>query len=181
MLPYDSFSRIPSSFEANLSLFRGSLGRLGFKNGARAPLPVASVEGIERLQNFLDEVADLELTAEDREWVQVDVAAMLDGSDVMMHDVQPLTGAALLFLPMGVVMVEPTNRSMRHYPRSLLHLFIDDQRLEALAEGPLFRVELFSISPADEQLCWLFECYLEEDVPAAQAAAARWMRWLNEA
>ena len=157
------------------------MGRLGFKNGARAPLSVASVEGIERLQNFLDEVADLDLTPEDREWVQVDVAAMLDGSDVMMHDVQPLTGAALLFLPMGVVKVEPTTRSMRHYPRSLLHLFIDDQRLEALAEGPLFRVELFSISPADEQLCWLFECYVEEDVPTAQAAAARWMRWLNEA
>jgi hypothetical protein len=141
---------------------------------------VASVEGIEQLQSFLDEVADLDLTPEDREWVQVDVATMLDGSEVLMHEVQPLTGAALLFLPLGVVLVEPTTRSVRQYPRTLLHLFIDDQRINTLAEGPLFRVELFSISPVDEQLCWLFECYLEEEVPAAQAAAARWMRWLND-
>ena len=108
---------------------------------------------------------------------------MLDGSEIIMHEVQPLTGAALLFMNNGVVLAEPCCRGLRQYPRHLLHLFVEDFRASLSPEGDglLYRVELFSISPADEQLCWLHECREEHDIPAAQRSTARWMRWLNQA
>lgn len=166
---------------SNQNRYSGILQNARLQEGGPLPTAVASVEGIARLQRFLDDIAELDLTEEDREWVQIDVATMLDGSEVLMHEVQALTGAALLFLPRGVVLVEPTVRAVRQYPRSLLHLFVEDLRKTEAADGALFRAELFSISPADEQLCWLFECYMEEEVPLAQATTARWMQWLNTA
>ena len=155
---------------------------LAFKKAGRSGDPVASTGGVARLQSFLDEVANLELSPVAREWYQVEVASMLDGSEILMHEVQPLTGAALLFMNNGVVLVEPCCRGLRQYPRHLLHLFVEDFRTSPSpeADGLLYRVELFSISPADEQLCWLHECREEHDIPAAQASTARWMRWLNQ-
>ncbi|MBM73695.1 MAG: hypothetical protein CMB38_05485 [Euryarchaeota archaeon] len=156
---------------------------LGFKKAEGSGLPVASTEAVARLQSFLDEVAHLELSDTQREWYQVEVAAMLDGSEILMHEVQPLTGAALLFMNNGVVLAEPCCRGLRQYPRHLLHLFVEDFRgtLSPDGDGLLYRVELFSISPAEEQLCWLHECREEHDIPAAQRSTARWMRWLNQA
>ena len=158
-----------------------SLQMLGFKKAGSSDHSVASAEGVARLQTFLDEVANLELPDAQHQWYQVEVATMLDGSEILMHEVQPLTGAALLFMNNGVVLAEPCCRGLRQYPKHLLHLFVEDFRGTASsnADGLLYRVELFSISPADEQLCWLHECRQEHDIPAAQTSTARWMRWLN--
>ncbi|MAL51700.1 MAG: hypothetical protein CL991_03440 [Euryarchaeota archaeon] len=154
---------------------------LAFKKAGGSEPNVATAEGVARLQTFLDDVANLELPDAQHQWYQVEVAAMLDGSEILMHEVQPLTGAALLFMNNGVVLAEPCCRGLRQYPRHLLHLFVEDFRGTPSidADGLLYRVELFSISPADEQLCWLHECREEHDIPAAQTSTARWMRWLN--
>ncbi len=156
---------------------------LAFKKAGGSGALVASAEGVARLQTFLDEVANLDLPDAQHQWYQIEVATMLDGSEILMHEVQPLTGAALLFMNNGVVLAEPCCRGLRQYPRHLLHLFVEDFRAtpSTEADGLLYRVELFSISPADEQLCWLHECREEHDIPAAQTSTARWMRWLNHA
>ena len=89
---------------------------LAFKKAGGSEPNVASAEGVARLQTFLDEVANLELPDAQHQWYQVEVAAMLDGSEILMHEVQPLTGAALLFMNNGVVLAEPCCRGLRQYP-----------------------------------------------------------------
>jgi hypothetical protein len=60
---------------------------LGFKKAGGSDGYVASSEGVARLQSFLDEVAHLGLSDAQREWYQVEVATMLDGSEILMHEV----------------------------------------------------------------------------------------------
>lgn len=134
-----------------------------------------------RVQEFLDDVAELGLRPLQREWFNVDVATMLDGVALLGHDLDPTEGAALLFLHRSIVLARPVNGSLQHHPKGLVHCFVDDFRLDPAEreDGLLFRAELFSISPSEEQLCWRIEVDDPMQVPEAQARVARWMRWLD--
>jgi hypothetical protein len=52
-------------------------------------------------------------------------------------------------------------------------------RGDEIKRNLIFRGELFSVTPHDEQLCWILECRKEAEVPPAQKTVAGWMSWLN--
>jgi hypothetical protein len=134
-----------------------------------------------RLQEFLDSVSALSLNRSHKEWYNVEVAAAIDGCMIQGHEVDTTNGSALLFLKKSVVLCVPDKGHIAHYPRHLIHCFIDDFRKNGKPEqGLVMRAELFSISPSDEQLGWELKCSSEHEVPSVQSSVSRWLRWLNE-
>ena len=96
------------------------------------------------------------------------------------HDIDEATGASLLFLEKSVMMCCPNSGRMHHYPKHLLHCFVDDKRNMPMgADGVIFKAELFSISPSEEQLCWEEICRSEMEIPLIQNKVSRWLSWLN--
>ena len=137
---------------------------------------------IERTQKFLDEVTTSSLSPIQREWYQVDIAALLSECKLVNHMINPDDGSALLFLNSSVIHCKPNKGTIKHYPKQLVHCFVDDHRHseELQVEEPIFKCELFSITPHQEQLCWLVECYDEYEIPNAESIAAKWLAWLNQ-
>jgi len=133
-----------------------------------------------RMQEFLDRVAGLPISGDQRDWYNVEVASAIDGCRLLGHEVDPADGSALLFLNKSVLLCMPSVGHLAHYPRHLVHCFVDDYRRNGKGEdGLVMRAELFSISPCEEQLCWEVQCRSEHEVPAVQSSVARWLRWLN--
>jgi hypothetical protein len=134
------------------------------------------------VQAFLDEVTALKINTTHYDWYQVDVAAVLDGCHVEGHEVDPVSGDALLFLKSSLMFCSPETGAMRHYPRSLVHCFVDDRRKRPDVDDPelLYRGELFSVTPESEQLCWVRDCVTDHEIPIVQSAVSTWMRWLNK-
>jgi len=135
----------------------------------------------EPLQAFLDSVSSLSLDHKYHEWYNVEVAAAIDGCKIQGHDVNPDSGKSLLFLKRSVVLCVPEQGHIAHYPRHLIHCFVDDFRHNGKnEEGIVMRAELFSISPSEEQLAWEIKCLSEREVPEVQSNVSRWLQWLNE-
>ena len=133
-----------------------------------------------RVQEYLDDVSELDIPSAQTEWYNVDVASLLIGSKVLGHEVDQSTGDSLLFLERSVMRCSPSEGKMQHFPKHLLHCFVDDNRCECSEhDGVLFRAELFSISPTEEQLCWERCCRSEMEIPDVQSRVARWLSWLN--
>ena len=133
-----------------------------------------------RVQEYLDDVSDLDIPSSQTEWYNVDVASLLTGSKVLGHEVDQCTGDSLLFLERSVMLCSPSAGKMQHFPKHLLHCFVDDNRSKCKdADGILMRAELFSISPIEEQLCWECNCRSELEVPEVQSRVSRWLSWLN--
>ena len=133
-----------------------------------------------RVQEYLDDVSDLNIPSSQTEWYNVDVASLLTGSKVLGHEVDQCTGDSLLFLERSVMLCSPSAGKMQHFPKHLLHCFVDDNRCDCNEhDGALFRAELFSISPTEEQLCWERCCRSEMEIPDVQSRVARWLSWLN--
>jgi len=133
-----------------------------------------------RVQEYLDDVSELDIPSSQTEWYNVDVASLLTGSKVLGHEVDQCTGDSLLFLERSVMLCSPSAGKMQHFPKHLLHCFVDDNRCECNEhDGVLFRAELFSISPTEEQLCWERCCRSEMEIPDVQSRVARWLSWLN--
>ena len=133
-----------------------------------------------RVQEYLDDVSELDIPSAQTEWYNVDVASLLIGSKVLGHEVDQSTGDSLLFLERSVMRCSPSEGKMQHFPKHLLHCFVDDFRCECNEhDGVLFRAELFSISPTEEQLCWERCCRSEMEIPDVQSRVARWLSWLN--
>ena len=133
-----------------------------------------------RVQEYLDDVSELDIPSAQTEWYNVDVASLLIGSKVLGHEVDQSTGDSLLFLERSVMRCSPSEGKMQHFPKHLLHCFVDDNRCESNEhDGVLFRAELFSISPTEEQLCWERCCRSEMEIPDVQSRVARWLSWLN--
>ena len=135
------------------------------------------------VQAFFDEVLSLKLSDKHNEWYQVDVAAVLDGCDIQGHEVDQASGDSLIFLKSSLLFCSPELGVMRHYPRSLVHCFVEDKRTKKDEDDEelLFRGELFSVTPESEQLCWVRECTLDYEIPSTQSIIASWMKWLNQA
>ncbi len=144
--------------------------------------PMSAEEAVAqlRVQEYLDDVSQLDIPPAHTEWYNVDVASLLTGSRVLGHEVDQCTGDSLLFLERSVMFCSPSAGKMQHFPKHLLHCFVDDNRGKCQEhDGVLFRAELFSISPTEEQLCWEHCCRSEMEVPEIQGRVARWLSWLN--
>ncbi len=134
-----------------------------------------------RIQEYLDDVSDLDIPHSFSQWYQIDVASLLNGSRIKGHEIDPVTGSSLIFLDRSAMLCSPEGGRIQHYPKQLLHCFVDDNRSKPTdVGGILMRAELFSISPNEEQLCWECCCMSELEVPEIQSKVSRWLRWLNE-
>ena len=138
---------------------------------------------LEAVQAFFDDVTSHKMNQKYVDWYQVDVAAVLSGCNVEGHDVDQASGDSLVFLKSSLMFCSPELGVMRHYPRSLVHCFVEDNRRnpESPKSNPLFRGELFSVTPESEQLCWVKDCENPENLPSFQSTIATWMKWLNKA
>ena len=134
-----------------------------------------------RVQEFLDDISCLEVCQDHLQWYNVDVATLLQGCNIQGHTTNPKDGSAILFLESSVLVCRPETGKLQHYPKSMVHCFIDDHRRNDAppTDDIVFAVELFSISPREEELCFMLECNQEHEVPSAQREAARWLGWLN--
>ena len=81
----------------------------------------------ERLQAFLDSVSSMSLEHKFHEWYNVEVAAAIDGCK--------FTATKSILTPVITVVPQQECRSLRpekghiaHYPRHLIHCFVDDFR-----------------------------------------------------
>ena len=134
-----------------------------------------------KVQQYLDDVSRLNIPASQTQWYNVDVANMLADTDIKGHEVDESSGSSLLFLERSVMLCCPESGRMHHFPKHLLHCFVDDKRdSHDNPDGILMRAELFSITPKGEQLAWERCCRSEMEVPGVQNAVARWLSWLNE-
>ncbi len=133
-----------------------------------------------RVQEYLDDVSELDIPSSQTQWYNVDVASLLTSTKILGHEVCTCTGDSLLFLERSVMLCSPSSGKMQHFPKHLLHCFVDDNREKCSEhDGVLFRAELFSISPTEEQLCWEHCCRSEMEVPEVQSRVASWLSWLN--
>jgi hypothetical protein len=134
-----------------------------------------------KTQAFYDELSDLDLSKKFNDWYQIDVAAIIADCNIASHEVDPASGDALLFLKNSLIFCSPELGIIRHYPKNLVHCFVEDKRLKPDPEDPelLFRAELFSATPENEQLCWVRDCVKQHDIPSTQLAISNWMQWLN--
>lgn len=133
-----------------------------------------------RIQEYLDGVSSLDIPHSYSQWYHIDVASLLNGTTIEGHELDPSTGASLIFLTRSVMLCCPKSGRIHHYPKNLLHCFVDDNRSKSIgADGILMRAELFSISPNEEQLSWECCCRSELEVPEIQSKVSRWLSWLN--
>ena len=145
------------------------------------PVTTGSTYSNERLQAFLDSVSSLSLEHKFHEWYNVEVAAAIDGCKIKGHEVNSASGSSLVFLNNSVILCVPYKGHIAHYPRHLIHCFVDDFRHNGKNEdGLVMRAELFSISPSEEQLGWEVKTRSEREVPNVQSSVSRWLKWLNE-
>ncbi len=132
-----------------------------------------------RIQEYLDDVSEMDISHSHSQWYNVDVAALLNGSRIVGHELDKQTGSSLIFLRRSAILCCPETGRIHHYPKNLIHCFVDDNRSSPDSEGILMRAELFSISPNQEQLCWECCCRSELEVPEIQSKVSRWLSWLN--
>ena len=135
----------------------------------------------ERFQDFLDSVSSTPMNKKYYEWYNIEVAAAIDGCTIHNHEINKESGSSLIFLNKSAVLCVPEKGQIAHYPRHLLHCFVDDFRRNGEKDsGLVMRAELFSISPSEEQLAWEVKCRSEREVPDVQSSVSRWLQWLNE-
>ena len=135
------------------------------------------------MQEFLDEVADLDLEPRIQSWYTVDLTAMLGDVNILHHEINEKTGCSLLFLPKSIIHFCPNERKMQHYPKHLVHCFVDHKSEREIhrstEDNSVFFAEMFSISPGEEHLNWSVNAHSERDVPQLQPRTARWLKYLN--
>ena len=71
-----------------------------------------------RVQEYLDDVSELDIPSSQTEWYNVDVASLLTGSKVLGHEVDQCTGDSLLFLEKSVMLCSPSAGKMQHFPNT---------------------------------------------------------------
>ncbi len=134
-----------------------------------------------RVQEFLDDVCNLDTCESHISWYNVDVATILGGCRILGHSTNPDDGSAVIFLEESVVVCNPIGGRIHHYPKGMVHCFVDDKRNDQsrLEDEAIFSTELFSISPRDEELCYILSCNDENEIPNLQSEVAKWLGWLN--
>ena len=95
-----------------------------------------------KVQQYLDDVSRLNIPAEQTQWYNVDVANMLADTRIKGHEVDETSGSSLLFLERSVMLCPESGR-MHHFPKHLLHCFVDDNRSKCdAADGVLMRARI---------------------------------------
>jgi len=95
--------------------------------------------------------------------------AQVDGLTVWKSNGEvPFADMLLDFVQIGAITLEQAEFSL-----------IQKQKDQSASLDTLFRAELFSISPKDEQLCWEKCCNSEVDIPNLQSKVSNWIGWLN--
>ena len=132
----------------------------------------------EHLQNFLDTISSLHLSNRQNEWYQIDVSTLLSQSHIQRFETKP-SGESIVFLKNSLLFCCPKQAVIRHFPKQLVHCFVEDSRgiLDENSSN-LFQIELFSISPLEEQLHWTIQTSNHTDIPDLQSKAAGWLHWL---
>ncbi|HJM17955.1 MAG TPA: hypothetical protein QF703_00320 [Candidatus Thalassarchaeaceae archaeon] len=134
-----------------------------------------------RAQEYLDDVCALDIPMAYSHWYNIDVASMLSGTNIIGHELDSDSGDSLIFSRRSAILCCPESGRISHYPKHLLHCFVDDNRTKYNnSNRPLMRAELFSISPKGEQLCWECTCNSELEIPEIQNKISRWIGWLND-
>ena len=80
------------------------------------------------IQEYLDDISSLKLTKEESDWYNIDVAAMLNHVSLHGHEINEVDGSSLLFLEKSAVLCCPETAVMHHFPKNLIHCFVDDYR-----------------------------------------------------
>ena len=83
-----------------------------------------------RRQEYLDEVSSLDLPSSYAAWYNVDVATLLNRTRIVGHEVDTETGQSLVFFDRSLMLCCPVSGKMHHYPKHLLHCFVDDNRCD---------------------------------------------------
>jgi len=132
-------------------------------------------------QEFLDSLVDHHLSKPVVDWYTLDVLTTIGESKIIEYDINEPTGQSLLMLKNSAILCNPETLSLRHYPRHLLHCFVEDLRKQPDPDlpGAVFQIELFSVTPRHEQLSWTHCAHNEREIPSLQSAAGRWMNWLE--
>ena len=132
-------------------------------------------------QEFLDTLVDYRLSKSVIDWYTLDVLTTIGESRVIEYDIKKSTGEALLMLNNSAILCDSETLSIRHYPRHLLHCFVEDLRKHPDPAHPdtIFQIELFSVTPRNEQLSWTHCAEDEREIPSLQSVAGRWMNWLE--
>ena len=132
-------------------------------------------------QDFLDSLVDLRLSKSVVDWYTLDVLTTIGESRIIEYDVNESSGKSLLMLNYSAILCDPETLCVRHYPRHLLHCFVEDLRKhpDPSHPGAVFQIELFSVTPKHEQLSWTHCAHNEAEIPSLQSAAGRWMNWLE--
>ena len=100
----------------------------------------------EKVQEFLDEVSSLNLPKKYSDWYHVDVSTMLSNCQVVNHEIDTVSGDSLVFLKSSLLFCSPELGVMRHYPRSLVHCFVEDKRKKKDLEMRIYySVENYSL------------------------------------
>ena len=81
-----------------------------------------------KVQQYLDDVSRLNIPAEQTQWYNVDVASLISNTNILGHEVDENTGSSLIFLDRSVMFCCPKSGKIHHYPKHLLHCFVDDKR-----------------------------------------------------
>ncbi|DAC42332.1 MAG TPA: hypothetical protein HA315_05550, partial [Candidatus Thalassarchaeaceae archaeon] len=93
-----------------------------------------------RRQEYLDEVSSLDLPSSYATWYNVDVATLLNRTRIVGHEVDTDTGQSLVFFDRSLMLCCPASGKMHHYPKHLLHCFVDDNRCDCSEQDEvLFR------------------------------------------
>ena len=110
-------------------------------------MPSQEVSTDAGLQQFLDDLTQCNLPPRQHQWFHIDVAAMFSSTPIHAHEVDQDNGKSLLFLNDSLVLLCPQQHILHHFPRQLIHCFVEDRRHHVLHDDePVFRAELFSIS-----------------------------------
>ena len=82
-----------------------------------------------RIQEFLDDISKLQLSFAFSQWYNVDVASLISNTNILGHEVDENTGSSLIFLDRSVMFCCPKSGKIHHYPKHLLHCFVDADSL----------------------------------------------------
>ena len=72
-----------------------------------------------KVQQYLDDVSRLNISPDQTQWYNVDVANMLSDTRIIGHEVDESSGSSLLFLERSVMLCCPESGKM---PLSLIHI-----------------------------------------------------------
>ena len=73
-----------------------------------------------RVQEYLDDISQLDICREYSQWYNVDVSSLLSNTNILGHEIDYDSGTSLIFLDRSVMLCCPQSGKIHHYPKHLL-------------------------------------------------------------